>query len=558
MQKVRIGDIATFTNGLAFKPEDWSSSGKKIIRIQNLTDSTKTYNRTSKEVADKYIVKKGDVLVSWSATIDVFLWADEDAVLNQHIFKVDFDNSRVFKQYFTQALKVSIQELTKLAHGSTMKHVIKSDFEDHLIPLPEYPNQIRIANLLATVENLINEGKKSAELFNELVEAAFDKEFGDPIINEKNWEVCQLGQVCHVTKLAGFEYTKYIKYDDTGEIALVRGLNVKNGKIKLENLKFIDKNISDSLQRSKLFRNDVVFTYIGVNIGDVAIIEENDRFHLAPNVAKITPKDLRELNPYYLLYYLMFNRSLFSKHTTNTAKQALNMSNIRDIDIIIPPLNLQNKFASQVKEIENAKRDQEIQVEGFKELYFSVSNKVFNEAFEFSRIPFDEGLLPVMESSHTQPNQITQEYIEQPNMPSVPISSKNLFDKKAGNLTWEQISFERVANYIRSHFNQHYFNNYMLLRYLTDDLGIDVRYYSSADKKKNPALEDTDDLHSFITGAITGKHSFLKLEQKFYNAEEDNIDDISFTDDDLERLQMIDQKKRSGVYFKIKSEVTEG
>jgi type I restriction enzyme S subunit len=85
-------------------------------------------------------------------------------------------------------------------------------------------------------------------------------------------------------------------------------------------------------------------TYIGVNIGDVAIIEEDNKYHLAPNVAKITPKNREFLNSYFLLKFLSLTRNSFSRLTTNTAKQALNMGNIRELSIIIPPLDLQIKY----------------------------------------------------------------------------------------------------------------------------------------------------------------------------------------------------------------------
>jgi type I restriction enzyme S subunit len=52
---VRLGDLAEFVNGLAFKPEDWEDDGARIIRIQNLTDPTKLYNRTTRTVAERYL-----------------------------------------------------------------------------------------------------------------------------------------------------------------------------------------------------------------------------------------------------------------------------------------------------------------------------------------------------------------------------------------------------------------------------------------------------------------------------------------------------------------------
>ena len=87
MNDVRaIGEVAGFVNGCAFKPSDWGQEGKPIIRIQNLTDGDKPYNRTTRVVDEKYHISKGDLLVSWSATLGVFVWDGEDGLLNQHIF----------------------------------------------------------------------------------------------------------------------------------------------------------------------------------------------------------------------------------------------------------------------------------------------------------------------------------------------------------------------------------------------------------------------------------------------------------------------------------------
>lgn len=89
-QEKKLGDIATFINGKAFKPSDWSNEGLPIIRIQNLTNSINDIHYYNGNIEDKYRITTGDILISWSATIDVFEWLNGDAVLNQHIFKVVF------------------------------------------------------------------------------------------------------------------------------------------------------------------------------------------------------------------------------------------------------------------------------------------------------------------------------------------------------------------------------------------------------------------------------------------------------------------------------------
>src|ERR1035437_536427 len=80
-----VGAIADYINGLAFKPSDWEADGRPIIRIQNLTGQNNHLNLTTREVDPAFIVQPGTILVSWSATLDVFVWRGPEAVLNQHI-----------------------------------------------------------------------------------------------------------------------------------------------------------------------------------------------------------------------------------------------------------------------------------------------------------------------------------------------------------------------------------------------------------------------------------------------------------------------------------------
>jgi type I restriction enzyme S subunit len=190
-----ISEVANFINGFAFKPEDWGASGLPIIRIQNLTDKEKPYNFTERKVPKKYFVKNGDILVSWSATIDVFEWSQGNALLNQQIFKVDFDHERIDKQYFKEALRKTISDLSKYAHGSTMKHVVKKDFEGHQIPLPPLDDQKRIAHLLGKVEGLIARRKQHLQQLDELLKSVFLEMFGDPVRNEKEWDTVPFHKV---------------------------------------------------------------------------------------------------------------------------------------------------------------------------------------------------------------------------------------------------------------------------------------------------------------------------------------------------------------------------
>jgi len=157
----------------------------------------------------------------------------------------------------------------------------------------------------------------------------------------------ELGDIADVTKLAGFEFTKYMHYNDNGEIIALRALNLRNGELDLTDIKRIDKVVSDSLIRSKLCKNDVLLTYTGNGYGDCAIIEENDKYHLAPNVCKITPKN-DAINAYFLYSYIRTDEfyATMTNYMTGSSQPTIPMKTIRVLKIPVPSMDIQKKIAS--------------------------------------------------------------------------------------------------------------------------------------------------------------------------------------------------------------------
>lgn len=86
MPAKRLGEVAQYINGRAFKPDEWEDIGRPIIRIQNLTNSTDVCNRTTKLFEEKYLVKDGDLLFAWSASLGAHIWHGEEGWLVDNLF----------------------------------------------------------------------------------------------------------------------------------------------------------------------------------------------------------------------------------------------------------------------------------------------------------------------------------------------------------------------------------------------------------------------------------------------------------------------------------------
>ena len=150
---VRLRELCILVNGKAFKPSDWSTSGKPIIRIQNLNDATKPFNYWDGSLEKQIIVNPGTVLLAWSGTpgtsFGAHIWNREDGVLNQHIFRVDFTRPDISPQWFTYSVNQRLDVLIHQAHGGVgLRHVRKSQVETLEIPLPPLSEQKRIATIL--------------------------------------------------------------------------------------------------------------------------------------------------------------------------------------------------------------------------------------------------------------------------------------------------------------------------------------------------------------------------------------------------------------------------
>lgn len=253
MTLMALGDTARFVNGAAFKPSDWEESGLPIIRIQNLTGTGEKFNLTTRQVKPELIVEPGDLLVSWSATLDVYRWFGPRGVLNQHIFKV-LPNSDIDPEYLFYALKNALAELSSKTHGSTMKHVVRGDFESTKVNVPPLPEQRRIVDLLSRAEGIVRLRREAEKKTAELIPAMFIDMFGDPATNPKGWQQTTLNAVSDIQ--GGLQVTK-ARDSLPIECPYLRVANVHRSRLELSEIKLIRLTTAE-FARVKLERGDLL------------------------------------------------------------------------------------------------------------------------------------------------------------------------------------------------------------------------------------------------------------------------------------------------------------
>ena len=153
--QARVGEICEAVNGRAFKPSEWADAGKPIIRIQNLKDPSVRFNYYQGQVESKFDVNEGDLLFAWSGTpgtsFGAHLWRGPKALLNQHIFNIQFNRTEISPRYLEGVLNQNVSEFVRQSQGGVgLAHITKPKFNDSVIPLPPLPEQHRIVAEIET------------------------------------------------------------------------------------------------------------------------------------------------------------------------------------------------------------------------------------------------------------------------------------------------------------------------------------------------------------------------------------------------------------------------
>ena len=282
------------------------------------------------------------------------------------------DLSKVSERYLYYALK----NCKPASSGTSIPQLTVPDIKKNEIELYSLPVQEKIADKLDVVVRIIALRQQELQRLDDLVKARFVEMFGNLVSGDKiKTNKHKIGDIAFVTKLAGFEFTKYVQYKDYGDIIMLRGLNCKKGKLILDDIKWIDKTTSDLLPRSKLYYGDILMTYAGT-IGDVAMVDADNKYHLAPNVAKITLKE-KLYNPVFLMHLFLYTNDYIMSFASKVAQASINMEKIRNFEYFFPDADMQNQFAVFFEQTNKSKEAIQKALDEAQLLFDSLMQKYF-------------------------------------------------------------------------------------------------------------------------------------------------------------------------------------
>jgi len=162
----KLGEVATFLNGRAYKQDELLDSGKyKVLRVGNFYTNDSWYY-SNMELGDKYYVDKGDLVYTWSATFGPHIWSGEKVIYHYHIWKVEL--SKFLDRNFTlQLLEADKARLLSSTNGSTMIHVTKGDMESKIVSIPNIDEQKQIGSFFKQLDNTITLHQRKLDLLKE-------------------------------------------------------------------------------------------------------------------------------------------------------------------------------------------------------------------------------------------------------------------------------------------------------------------------------------------------------------------------------------------------------
>lgn len=339
----RLGDVADYINGRAFKPEEWTMSGLPIIRIQNLNSADAACNCFDGKVDERHLVDTGDLLISWSASLDAYMWQYGPAVLNQHIFKVVEHVNVIRRDYLYFAARHAMADIRAQVHGATMQHITKPEFENILIPLPPLAEQRRIAGILAERMAAVERARAAAEAqlaAAKALPAAYLREAFESD-EAREWPRIALGEVA--TIVAPQVDPRIPEY---GALPHVNGENIESGTCRIL---YLNTASEEGMMSGKYLFDpgDVLYSKLRPYLRKVAVAEFEGVCSADMYPIKVQPS---QLDPWFLAWVLVSEE--FTAYADEESRRArmpkLNREQLFAWEAPVPPLDVQRSVADSL------------------------------------------------------------------------------------------------------------------------------------------------------------------------------------------------------------------
>lgn len=362
---VRLGDICEIQSGgtpARSKRDYWENGTIPWVKISDIKG--KHLENTEEFITDEglknssaKVFPKGTILYTIFATLGETCILNIDAATNQAIAGITIKSDDVHREYLYYYLSSLKSEVNQMGRGVAQNNINMSILRNLPIQLPPLDEQRRIADTLDKVTDLISKRRQQLEKLDELVKARFVEMFGDTIINPHELPSVSLSNLANI--VSGITKGRKTKGEELFEVPYMAVSNVKSGYIDWTTVKTIEATKSE-IEQYHLQPFDVLMTEGGDpdKLGRGAIIQNPPKDCIHQNHIFRVRVDSSCLLPQYLEEYLQHPKA--KKYFLDCAKQttgiaSINMTQLRNLPVLLPSLEQQKKFSDFTEQISHHK-----------------------------------------------------------------------------------------------------------------------------------------------------------------------------------------------------------
>ncbi len=374
-EKVKLGDVCTIFGGYAFKSDQYVKNAIPLVRISNITenqiilDDECSIEENSK--FNQFEILNGDILVALSgATTGKFgvFNSNNKAYVNQRVALIRRTDKTCqrFVLYYLNQIK---EDILRKAGGAAQPNISTSELGKFEIPLPPLTIQEKIAEILDKADELRRKDKDLQTKYDELAQAIFIDMFGDPVRNEKGWEVKRLHDLGTVDRGVSKHRPRNAPELLNGLYPLIQTGDVANSGGWISKYKATYSEIG--LKQSKMWSSGTLCITIAANIAKTGILTFDACF---PDsiVGFISNSSSNEV---FIQYWFSFFQKILEDQAPESAQKNINLAILRSLEIIVPPIHLQEAFAKKIELINQLKA--QTNAEKSEELFQSLLQKAF-------------------------------------------------------------------------------------------------------------------------------------------------------------------------------------
>ncbi|HFD2141351.1 restriction endonuclease subunit S [Acinetobacter baumannii] len=326
------------------------------------------------------LIAKGTIIIPTRMALGKVVISEIDVAINQDLKAVFVkDKETLDVKYLLRFLESNKENIASMGKGATVKGITLDQLKAIKIPLQPLAEQRRIAAILDKADELRQKRQQVIEKLDQLLQATFIDMFGDPVSNPKGWDVYKLKSLTSKIGSGSTPKGGDSSYKNDG-ISLIRSLNIYDGEFSYKNLAFIDQEQANKLKNVILQPNDVLLNITGASVARCCIVPKEvlpARVNQHVSILRIKENVIPEFLEALLISKPM-KLHLLKISGAGATREALTKLQLQELEIIVPPLEIQNEFLLKLKIIKSLININLKQLNELDNLFISIQNQAFS------------------------------------------------------------------------------------------------------------------------------------------------------------------------------------